>query len=126
MSRERQWRRAQADRKLNKILSLRKIGTVWWYEAWCDIKQSENKITYTRRISVDETIEILVVTYQDFLDRERLRARKLRDNPKICSCQICCNPRSSGIYRGDRSFTLQERKWIFNSNEQIKEAFGLS
>lgn len=38
---------------------------------------------------------------------------------KRCSCDMCCNPRHSGFYKGTGRLTIQERK----ANEKANERF---
>lgn len=37
-------------------------------------------------------------------------ACRIRDNLKICSCQMCCNPRRSKWLPNDEQKTIQERR----------------
>lgn len=46
-------------------------------------------------------------------DEERMYyAKIMSDNPTICSCQSCRNPRRSIFYKGKSKLTVQERKAI--------------
>jgi hypothetical protein len=53
-------------------------------------------MTYTKKLSITETIEVSVDCPSHFGDFRRHSARMRRDNPKMCSCDSCCNPRNAG------------------------------
>lgn len=57
-------------------------------------------------------------SYSDYSEEviHKLSCR-LRDNMKICSCQMCRNPRHSWWTNGKERFTMQERK----ANEAFKD-----
>ncbi len=47
----------------------------------------------------------------------KLRARKSRDNPKICSCNMCRNPRRSAYYKLKDKITRQESLQVLREKE---------
>ena len=56
-------------------------------------------------------------------------AKKAGDHLKSCSCDMCCNPRHSGFYRGREKLTVPEKKALddFNSmmDDIIDDSLGL-
>lgn len=50
--------------------------------------------------------------WHDWQDEEKktLHQKKTAENRKPCSCDMCRNPRRSGIYKGENRLTIQERK----------------
>ena len=58
-----------------------------------------------------------------FNSQEELQnyVNKLADNPTICSCFICCNPRHSKLFKEKYKLTIQERKYAYDqTNRKIK------
>lgn len=43
-------------------------------------------------------------------EHTKKRIRQIADNRKICSCEMCCNPRHSEWYNGTTKKTMQERR----------------
>lgn len=60
--------------------------------------------------------------YKDNEELAREKARKTRDNLKVCSCWMCGNPRNSKGYKGKAKLTMQELKAldIFKSQTTSK------
>lgn len=52
--------------------------------------------------------------YQDGFwssEEEKLgHQKKLVENRKLCSCEMCCNPRRSDWYKGKGKLTMQEKR----------------
>lgn len=78
--------------------------------------------TYFKKNSISETIEVTVLTeshYEDYMD---LRARKARDNPKVCSCCACCNPRRAANNGNSMvALPLKQGAFIAHSVHEISE-----
>jgi hypothetical protein len=53
--------------------------------------------------------ERLKVTAEEII---KMWARKRRKHRKMCSCNMCCNPRRSKITKGKEKLTQQEKKAI--------------
>lgn len=49
---------------------------------------------------------------------KELHQKKIAENRKPCSCEMCCNPRHSGFSKGER-LTMQERR--MNEYEKYNE-----
>ena len=43
-------------------------------------------------------------------DHKMKHQRKMAETRKPCSCEMCCNPRHSGWYKGEGKLTMQERR----------------
>ena len=50
--------------------------------------------------------------HTDQKEEDEQLARRLKDHPKSCSCDMCCNPRHSKFTKGDEKLTMQERKFL--------------
>lgn len=48
-------------------------------------------------------------------------ASRLRDNMKICSCWMCCNPRRSSMFKKRERLTMQEHRENDRFEDQLKE-----
>lgn len=66
-------------------------------------------LAYERRLSLTETERLIVRSAADFTRYLQWEARKLRDNPQACGCQMCGNPRHSRFSRRLARLTLQEQ-----------------
>ena len=49
-------------------------------------------------------------TKTQYLDEIEKRSRYRRDTGKLCSCDMCCNPRKSPWNKNKEKLTMQERK----------------
>jgi hypothetical protein len=49
------------------------------------------------------------------------RAKLFADNPTICSCMMCRNPRRNDWAKTDEKLTMPERKANDSYNDQIEE-----
>lgn len=51
--------------------------------------------------------------YQNYFwnEEDKIQHQKrMAENRKPCSCEMCCNPRRSGWYKGEGKLTMQERR----------------
>jgi hypothetical protein len=108
MSRGRSWRRGQAERKFHQVRRWKAAQHRYDYGSGWDGLPGYIDIFYQKRNSLTETIEVTVrgeSHFRDFIDH---KARKARDNPKGCSCWMCCNPRNQGIGNARAVLSLSE------------------
>jgi len=60
---------------------------------------------------------------QEELTQARLQwARHMYQNPKNCSCAMCCNPRHSPYHKGNQKLTMQERRAAITWREEVCHA----
>jgi len=105
--RDRQWRRAQTEKKFNNTFrrfnNVGPLSLKYYLENSC-------KIIYRRAKSINEFEIIHAETLDEFIAYQKLRAKKERDTPKPCSCPHCRNPRHSCFNK--IKITLQERRYL--------------
>ncbi len=65
----------------------------------------------TKRAQRRADSENLVKRYRKYFvaSGDKKFARKCRDHPKACSCNMCRNPRHSALSKGAEKLTRQER-----------------
>lgn len=117
MARDRDWRRWQADIKLEKSISVfnNKRRRYMW------ILFMSYPMTYQKKTSITETIDVTVITKSHYIDYVRHTAKLRRDNPKGCSCMYCCNPRNAGIGNSRKVLSHKESTALLSSVQDIAD-----
>lgn len=110
--RKRQWRRFQAEKKLEKV-----FHNEMYYKYY---KYNLNLFNYDKKISITDTEKIFVYDVFDFIKYKRFKSRLLRDNPKKCGCRSCQNPRKLYDGKNKTSLTIKEKINLEKFNYDIK------
>jgi len=115
--RSRSWRRWRSEVKLEKVkLHRHQLTLNQWKKYYTDRRYN---LSYSKKNSITEVIEVEVVSLSHFNDYLHLRSRQLRDNPKKCSCWYCCNPRKA-YSNSKHSLSLSELRFFESLNYQRK------
>lgn len=116
MARDRDWRRWQADIRLEKSISIfiRNSRRYRWI-------LSTYPMTYQKKTSITETIDVTVLTESHYKDYARHTAKLRRDNQKGCSCMFCCNPRNAGIGNSRKILSHTEASALLSSVQDIAD-----
>lgn len=116
MDRDRAWRRWRNDVKYRKVRNGQ-----YSHKRWVSFRYISYDFTYAKRNSISEVIEVEVsnfVHFRGYLDHQ---ARLSRDNPKLCSCCSCCNPRKAGNGNSQQVLSVKEGSEVFAAALDIRD-----
>lgn len=120
--RGREWRRNRANTKLARVRAVTLRQYSGEYSYYSQNSWSRRALTYSKRNSIDETIEVEVKTPKQFEDFLTHQSRIKRDNPKNCSCEHCHGIRGNGHGNSKKTLTLDEQI----SFHRLAEGLGVS
>jgi len=103
--RDRSWRRWRSEVKLEKVKRYRNQLSIGYWKKY--YQGNRYVFRYNKRNSITEIVEVEIKCQSHFEDYLKLNSRRLRDNPKRCSCWFCCNPRKA-LAGSKKSLTLDE------------------
>lgn len=111
MKRNKEWRLFQKDKKFKKIYKYVIRDSQFELELNAfKLFNHEIIFSYKHKSKNNEDVTIDVDSYEKFKEFINERTKKVRDNAKKCSCDMCCNPRHSFLSKNKEKLTLQERK----------------
>lgn len=115
--RTRVWRRWRSDIKIKKINRRAQFNLRFWKKYYQG--SSSYIFRYDKRNSITEVVEVEIQCQSHFIDYLNLNNKKLRDNPKKCSCWFCCNPRKAHA-NSKKALSLSELRFFESLNYQKK------